>query len=156
MDDSKELAYTCGWKYRVEQTFYYRFKYDFYPSGEYNHPHGYYSLLKIDGHWTGVAFRGCCYDGPSGPMPDVAFMMGPSLIHDLLHWLIAKGIISTEYNDLIDKELERAIMYYKVSPPVWQGGKLLKKPYSKLIRQATNLVDEFAGHEKPVITIKLL
>lgn len=90
-------------------------------------------------------------------MPDHDFMMAPSLIHDILHWLIRRNIIDEDKNDIIDYELERAINYYNVSPPAWQGGNLfgLKKWRAKWIRRATHTCDEKAGSKMPIRRITL-
>lgn len=157
--ESTEIVLSDGWKYRLEETFYYKLHHDFKPSGEFHHPDGYYSLVKAGTSWWIIAYKGCCWDGPSGPMPDHDFMFAPSLVHDILHWLIAKGIISVTMNDLIDFELERAINYFKVDPPKWQGGGLfgLKKWRAKWIRRATNTCDEtLGGKTVNIIRIKLL
>jgi hypothetical protein len=87
-------------------------------------------------------------------MPDHDFMMAPSLVHDILHWLIARGVISPELNDTIDRELEWAINYFKVSPPKWQGGNLLKRWRAKWIRRATHTCHEMPGN--PTFKLKRL
>lgn len=160
MEISRNLYFSDGWKYRLEQDFYYKIHFDLEPRKQFFHEDGYYGLLQDkDGDWWIHARIGCCWDGPSGPMPDHDFMMAPSLVHDILHWLIRREIIPEKHNNLIDAELERAINFYDVSPPLWQGGDLfgkLKAIRARIIRRATNTCDEVAGSRPPIKKIVLL
>lgn len=140
--ESTVLVYEDGLKYRLASPFVYKLYYDYEPEKEFKHPQGYYELKKDEhGEWWIFAHYGCCWDGPSGYW-DFKFMQFPSLIHDILHWLIGWGAIDEKYNDTIDDELEHAIRVAKTRIPIWLGGKLLKNVRARIVRRATNFVDE--------------
>lgn len=136
----KTLRYTKGWKYQTDQTIGFKLhnKFTIKPGGYKNQ---YYSISE-DG--VLVAYRGCCWDGATW-FPDFEWMMIPSLIHDILHWLIAKGVIPESENDLIDKEL--------VSWVAPNSNRLKVLAARRLIKRATNLVDQRVGQEKKVYEV---
>lgn len=96
------------------------------------------------------AYTGCAWDGATC-FPNFDWIMEGSLGHDILHWLIAKGIIPERENNLIDKELE-AIINERAPLPRF-GGRALLKFRAGYTRLGTHLVDQKFGQEKPVITI---
>lgn len=128
-------TYTKGWKYQlcdgieiklktpitIKQYFGNRY-YQAFPDG----------TLRI--------LAGCCWDGPTW-FPDFKWMMKPSLIHDVLHWLIANGTIPEEDNDLIDKELALWIKQGK-------GQSWLYSFRAWYVKKATSLVDQSKGEVK--------
>lgn len=63
-----------------------------------------YSLVKrVDG-WYIVAHIGCVWDYATGWI-DFDWLKEASLGHDILHWLIKRGVLPTAANDAIDDEL---------------------------------------------------
>lgn len=101
----------------------------------------YYSLRRVNGWWEIHVHAGCCWDGASMYF-DYEWIMYPSLIHDILHWLIAKGCIKESSNDLIDKELGDCIRYSE-QPIKWFHGGEASRPFrARLVELGTNLVDE--------------
>lgn len=112
------LDLTTGFKYQLNQ----RVEWKILTPGitilqDYEDPNGYYSVTT-DG--TIVGEIGCGYDGPT-KFPDVDWMMLPSLVHDILHWLIDIGIIPESCNHLIDEELGAIIAVQQ--PKSWWGKK---------------------------------
>lgn len=132
-----ELHYTKGWKYQLEKDFRVKLHNNFEISEAYSCD--YYSITP-DGWLT--AYKGCCWDGPTW-FPDFRWMMKPSLIHDCLHWLIAKGVIGEWANDLIDSELAYWIEKQK-------GNSLLYKIRARYVKRATMKVDQKKGETKKV------
>lgn len=139
---STAIVYEDGLKYRLVAPVFYMLqeKYEF--TGEFKHPQSYYQLLKDDtGRWWIIAHVGCCWDGPTKYW-DYEWMMHPSLIHDILHWLIGWGVLSEEHNDTIDRELELLILNSKAKIPWWQGGNMSKPLRARMVRRATGLANE--------------
>lgn len=127
--------YTKGWKYQLCDDIEIQLKtpititkyfgnryYQAYPAGK----------IRILG--------GCCWDGPTW-FPDFEWMMKPSLIHDVLHWLIANGTIPEEQNDLIDEELGLWIQENKGMPRLF-------KFRGWYVKTATHLCNQKAGEQK--------
>lgn len=138
-----ELHYTAGWKYQVHQSFKIKLRYNFRIKEDFKSR--YYSVTK-EGELT--VHPGCCWDGPTW-FPDVKWMMRPSLIHDILHWLIAKGVIHERYNDLIDKELGYWILQDDRASK-WHTIFKLRAGY---VRWATGFVDQKKGQIKKVYIV---
>lgn len=112
------LDLTTGFKYQLRRRVEWRIR----TKGlkilqDYEHPRGYYGC-RTDGTIWGNP--GCGYDGPT-KFPDVDWMMLPSLVHDILHWLIALGIVSQLANNLIDNELGLIVRIQHFSAPTWFG-----------------------------------
>ena len=63
----------------------------------------FYSLEARDDGWYIVAHPGCVWDYATGWF-DFDYIKEASLGHDILHWLIALGIIETRFNPAIDRE----------------------------------------------------
>lgn len=96
--------------------------------------HGdWYSLIQKDDGWYVIAHIGCCWDFATGWF-DWDWLKEASLGHDILHWLIKRGVISERYNRAIDNEL----MYIAQD----RGTAFGLKPRSWMIKTATNLVDQ--------------
>jgi hypothetical protein len=137
------LRWTAGWKYRVVDSVCWKLLGDFNPSGPYRTE--YWQLFEWKGDWYVMAKGGCCWDGPTW-FPDVEWMMFPSLIHDILHWVIAAGVIPEDSNDKIDAELAGIVRL--------QGGRMsgLRAWY---IEKATNTVDQQKGETKEIFALEL-
>ncbi len=157
MAPSCELAYVDGLKYRNSQTFIYRLKYDYGIQGEWAHPDGWYRIVASNGSWWIIVSPGCCWDGATMYF-DWIWMMYPSLIHDILHWLIKRGVISVLHNNLIDQELEHMVRTTTVRIPWWQGGEHSKPARARIIRRATNVARQKreAGPDHAIKRIKVL
>lgn len=103
-------------------------------------------------HWAttdGIigAYVGCGWDGATG-FPDYDWIMEASLGHDILHWLIADGVIPESQNNRIDQELENIILARAPIPRF--GGMTLLKYHARKVRRATNLVSEKRHQRKPL------
>lgn len=133
--------------------------YDYGFTEDWHHPDGYYSVMQgLYGDptkWYVVAWPGCAWDGAS-LYPDFRWMMMPSLRHDILHWLIKRGLIPEIYNDVIDLELYQAILNGKEPIPLRQGGnsKFVRKLRAKAVCRATHLADEKLDASGPDIQWK--
>lgn len=134
---TQSIFYTKGWKYQLDEDITFKLHYDYSVKEPYSCQ--YYSI-DTDNNLT--IYRGCCWDGPTW-FPDFKWMMRPSLIHDVLHWLIAKGVIHEVYNDLIDMELEHWIKKNKGMPRLYR----FRGWY---VRVATNRVNQRKGQIKKV------
>jgi hypothetical protein len=131
-------------KWQVTVTFVHKLRYSYGLTEDYSHPDGWYSVIKgDDGEWYLIAHIGCAWDGAT-LYPDYAWMIIPSLIHDILHWLIKRGVIHEIYNDVIDMELQLAIIHGKEPIPWRQGGnsKLVRRIRAKIILLGTHTADE--------------
>lgn len=142
----KTLHYTDGWKYQVFSSFSWNLEHKFKIKEELNTR--YYSITK-DG--AILIKTGCCWDGATW-FPDHEWIMIASLIHDVLHWLIARGIIPKRQNDLIDKELAHIIM---LSEDKSCADKHLKKFRAWYVEKATNSVDQDTDYSPNVKTVSL-
>lgn len=85
------------------------------------------------------------WDGAT-KFPDFDWIKTPSCIHDVLHQLIADGVLPESENDLIDEELE-----YAIDGNV--GKRWLMKARGWYVRKATNTVDEKAGTQPEVFEL---
>lgn len=141
-----KIQYTDGWKYQLDKTVRFKLKNDFKITKEYKNQ--YYRISKT-GYVT--IYRGCCWDGPTW-FPDVKWMMVPSLIHDVLHWLIARGVIEESDNDLIDAELGHWIVKEAEKVNATSLRLNIYKFRAWYVRKATNLVDQKKGQLKKVYT----
>ena len=153
------LYYTDGWKYlthrRLEHCFYNQ-NLPFIAPYECE----WYAIVKRDGLWWLIVFPGTGWDGASMYF-DYSWIMYPSLVHDILHWLIAKGVLDESANDLIDKELGDCIRYSD-EPIKWRHGGNISRPLrAALVVAGTSLVDEetrkvrlMAPHTRPVKVVR--
>ena len=132
-----KLFYTKGWKYQVDEDFEFQLHHNFGIKQTYDN--GYY---RVDPSGLVKVYRGCCWDGATFFL-DTKWMMKPSLIHDILHWLIAAGVIGEWANDLIDMELDHWIRKNK-------GWSWLYRFRGGYIRLATNQVNQKKGKVKKV------
>lgn len=125
------MKYSKGWKYRLENPLYYKLHFDYNVKEDYQ---GDYYVITKSG-WL-ILLAGYCWNGAT-KFPDFKWILPGSAIHDALHQCINEGIISTEYNDLIDEELAKAIKGFP-------GASALMKLRAFYVRKGTNLVDEKA------------
>ncbi len=137
------MLYTGGWKYQLTEDITWRLQTKFKGIREYEGK--YYRLFRRDGHWYITAYAGCCWDGPT-LFPDFEWIMFASLIHDILHWIIAKGCISERSNDAIDAELAGII---RIQP--YRFAKIR----AWYIEKATNTVDQKLGQVKKIHSIQV-
>ena len=153
------LYYTDGWKYITFSPFVHCFYNQDLPFlTEYDCQ--WYAIRKINGLWYLYVKPGCGWDGASMYF-DYRWIMYPSLVHDILHWLIAKGVLPEEANDLIDKELGDCIRYSK-EPIKWiHGGNISRPLRASLVVAGTKLIDEktkkirlMAPHTRPVLMVR--
>ena len=102
---------------------------------------------------TLVAKRFCGWDGAT-KFPDFNWILEGSLWHDILHWLIAKGVIPESENDLIDQEL--AYIIRKCGGPKARGRTtdMLLKARSKYVQIATGLANEKEGAVIPIYKLE--
>jgi hypothetical protein len=111
----------------------------------------YYSIVKKTRVMT--IKRGCVTDGATN-FPDTDWILEGSFWHDVLHWLIAQGVIPENENDLIDKELAHIIrLEGGKKGGGWLSKKLLKAR-SKYVELATHLSDEKKGSTIPLYSIQ--
>lgn len=106
---------------------------DFRPLREFDGPSNgkYYSLRKKNAvEWEIVAHPGLVWDYATGWF-DYDAIKEASLGHDILHWLIAIGVIAEEHNDKIDQEFY--LILRSCSVPHWRA---------RLLRRGTNTVDQ--------------
>lgn len=139
------IRYKSGYKYQLESNWKWKLQNDITVFTDYEND---YYGITTDG-WL-HAFKGCAWDGATG-FPDFDWIMEASLGHDILHWLIAKGVIPESDNGLIDRELE-AIIETRGRPrflPRWMSRRLMQFR-GWYVRKATHLVDQKAGDEKKV------
>lgn len=140
----------------TDNHFIYELQYEYGITEEFHHPLGYYSVMKNSrGKWCVIAYIGCTWDGAT-KYPDFLWMMFPSLVHDILHWLIKRGVIHVRYNDVIDLELEQMIIHGGQPIPWYQGGNsnTVRRIRAKLILRATNTADEKLDLETSDIEIR--
>ena len=146
MDDDYTLAFIDikGNAGQVKETWTWVLQQDFQPKHPFIGPENnrYYSLfqLKNRSKWAIAAHSGLVWDYASGWF-DYDAMKEASLGHDILHWLIALGIISTECNDMIDQEFYLILRHCGV--PHWRA---------KWLRRGTNTCDQEAtGIDRKII-----
>lgn len=113
----------------------------------FDYENQYYSL-KFHGEvgWYYTAKEGCAYDFAT-KFPDFKWIKVPSLWHDIGHWLIAKGAIAIEANDVIDEVLgddcERRSPRWLVGPA-----------RNYIIRKGTNTVDQRLGEKRKIYEVE--
>lgn len=79
------------------------------------HPEGWTSL----GHATLEIYAGCCWDGPSGPVPDTHANLGPSLVHDVLYRFMRRGNLPRRFRKAADRAYRRLLRESGV--PMWRA-----------------------------------
>lgn len=138
------IRFKKGYKYQLTSPWRWKLRGNFTIVSDYRNQ--YYWISK-ERREIG-AYVGCAWDGASG-FPDFDWIMEASLGHDILHWLIEKGIIPESENDQIDAELAEIIRERGRSRiPDW-----LLRFRAWYVQKATNLVDGKLGKSKPEITI---
>lgn len=94
--------------------------------------HGrWYSLEQRHDGWYIAAHIGCMWDYATGWL-NFQWLIEASLGHDILHWIIKRGILPERCNDLIDRELAE-IARVRGEAPGWRQW---------YIRKATNLCNQ--------------
>jgi hypothetical protein len=131
---SSELVYQDGMKYRLAEDFVYELELDYGLTEDFHHPLRYYSVVKKGNSWFIIVRKGCCWDGATMYF-DWKWMMYPSLVHDVLHWLIKRGVIDEIYNDRIDEELRLMVLGTRTRVP-------FRKIRARAIQKATHLANE--------------
>lgn len=81
--------------------------------------------------WYLVAHVGCMWDYATGWF-DADYIKEASLGHDILHWLIARGVIAEHFNAAIDEE------FYQIL--IARGG--IAPWRARVLRSAVRLVDQ--------------
>ena len=142
LEKSTKFVYQDGLKYRNKELLMYPLFYDYGLQKDFIHPDGYYAVIKDhDGCWWLLIFPECCWDGATFYW-DYQWMMLASLVHDILHWLIKRGIIDEKYNFLIDKELQHLVLTSNIKIPWYQGGEMSKPFRAWIIKTGTALANE--------------
>lgn len=144
------ISFKRGYKYQLAAPWRWKLVGDFEIVSDYRNR--YYWISK-ERREIG-AYTGCAWDGATW-FPDFNWIIEGSLGHDLLHWMIAKGIIPENQNDLIDRELQEIIQARAPLPKLLPKSVAVRllKARAWYVRKGTNLVDQKLGDEKPVITI---
>lgn len=99
------------------------------------------------------AKAGFAWDGATNFL-DFNWILEASLWHDVLHLLIAQGVIPTSENNKIDEELARAIRLLGGSESDGRVADTLLKLRSSYVRRATNLVHQKVVEARPVYELK--
>ena len=136
----EKLYYQEDIKYLVARLWQWRLVGDFHPTGTFSND--WYALQHRDDGWWIVAFPGCGWDGATW-FPDFDWVMQGSLGHDILHWLIAKGVIPESENHLIDEEMGHIIRARATVPKL--GGESLLALRSWYVQKGIGLIDQKAG-----------
>jgi len=132
-----KLHYQAGIKYLVARQWEWKLKGDFHPKSTFWC--SWYALSRRADGWYLVAHEGCGWDGATW-FPDFGWIMQASLGHDILHWLIARGIIPESENDLIDAELAAIVKERAKAPKI--GGETLLRLRAWYAEKGTNLVNQ--------------
>lgn len=135
------------WKYKVAEPFAYKLQCQYTIKEDYHCP---YFSITTDG-WL-IIYDLYAWDGATW-FPDFDWIKTQSAIHDALHECIRLGIIPESENDLIDKELELAIMGNPATRRTKQAVLKLRGWY---IGKATNTVNEKAGSKPKVYDLPRL
>lgn len=136
-----DLYTSSGWKYQVERTVKWQLLNNFTILRA--HETRYYKV-SMSGLLTIKA--SCCYNG-ADCFPDTEWMRLPSLIHDVLLWLIAAGAIPESENDLVDRELADLV---KFQEPKTFREKYLRRIRAIYIFRATNLAQTRIGEIREI------
>ena len=99
------------------------------------------------------AKEGFAWDGAT-MFPDFDWILEASLWHDVLHLLIAQGIIPTSENNKIDEELARAIRKLGGDESRGRVADILLKIRSGYVFRATNLVHQKVVQARPVYELR--
>lgn len=137
------IRFRRGYKYQLVSDWEWALQHKFTIARDYSSQFYWVSKSGFIGARTG-----CAWDGASGGFPDFDWIMEASLGHDILHWLIADGVIPESENDLIDAELE-AIILARGNPRF----KWFTRFRGWYVKTATHLVDQKRGEQNPIIQI---
>jgi hypothetical protein len=99
------------------------------------------------------AKAGFAWDGASC-FPDFNWILEASLWHDVLHLLIAQGVIPTSENNKIDEELARAIRLLGGGESDGRIADILLKIRAGYVQRATNLVHQKITQARPVYELR--
>jgi hypothetical protein len=133
-------------------------KYQLYEDTKYDlQLQGILITKSYDGKFYGVdkeqrvlwAKAGFAWDGASC-FPDFNWILESSLWHDVLHLLIAQGVIPVSENNKIDEELARAIRLLGGAESDGRIADTLLKIRSGYVQRATNLVHQKVVQARPV------
>jgi len=133
------MRYSKGWKYRVEGGFAYKLQCQYSSIIEY--VGAWFSILSVNGEWWLLVEDRYAWNG-ANRFPDFDWIMAQSCIHDALHEAIDIGVIGTEDNDTIDRELDLAI---QGNPATRASKKALLAFRGWYVRKATNTADQKQG-----------
>lgn len=141
MNQSDFLSYKPA-KWQVTEILVFKLVYHYGITEDWDHPRGWYSIVERDDGCYLIVYGGCAWDGAT-LYPDYAWMIVPSLVHDVLLYLVARGVIDERYNDVIDSELYWAIIDGKEPIPLLQGGnsKFVRKLRAKIVLRGVNTAD---------------
>lgn len=96
---------------------------------------------------------GFAWDGAT-MFPDFDWILEASLWHDVLHLLIAQGVIPTSENNKIDEELARAIRLMGGAESDGRIADIMLKIRAGYVRKATNLVHQKVTAARPVYELR--
>lgn len=99
------------------------------------------------------AKAGFAWDGAT-MFPDFDWILEASLWHDVLHLLIAQGVIPTSENNKIDEELARAIRLLGGDESRGRIADVMLKLRSGYVRRATNMVHQKVVEPRPVYEMR--
>lgn len=136
-----QLRYHSGIKYIVAEQWEWKLVGEFHPTRPFTGK--WYELQERSDGWYLIAKQGCGWDGATW-FPDYKWIMQASLAHDILHWLIARGIIPEEENALIDDEMIE-VLNARAQRPAFIN---LRSWY---IRKAIGFVNQKRGPVHPVL-----
>jgi hypothetical protein len=137
-------------------------KYQIYEEAEYDlQVSGLIIRHSYDGKFYGVnqltrtlyVKEGFAWDGAT-MFPDFDWILEASLWHDVLHLLIAQGVIPTSENNKIDEELARAIRKFGGDESRGRIADTMLKIRSGYVRHATNLVHQQVTQARPVYEMR--
>lgn len=138
------IEFTKGLKYQLTKPWVWKLRGNFHVLNFYNGR--YYYLKKLGNHWYIGAHVGCGWDGAT-LYPDYDYMKEPSLGHDIILWLIAKGCIAEEDNNLADIELFHLVLGCN---PNFKYGKIILRSFAWKVRLGTHLANTKLGDNKKI------
>jgi hypothetical protein len=93
------IRYSRGYKYQLDETYVHRLT---VPVPKPIH-HPFFRIIGTEL----IVHAGYAWDGPSGPTFDTKSFMRGSLVHDVLYQAMEMGLMSLDYREAADQELER-------------------------------------------------
>lgn len=148
--ESTKITVACGYKYILQEQFFYRIREPLPFRKEYFG--NFWAIYTHRNDWWCTGYTGCGYDGPSGPLVfDWDYLMPGSFVHDVGHWCIRLGILPESANDMIDKELAGMVRRGKAKIPWFIGGERTRPSRAFIVEKGTNLVN---GHFNEPLKIR--